>query len=70
MARTKGKFKTKPLPLSLIEPTHTALELLVNTGIYGNNPTEVAKTILLEHLRELERAGKIRVFPNENNDKK
>lgn len=70
MPRKKSKFKPIPLPLSLLEPTHKLLEQLIETGVYGNNPTEVAKTIVLDHLRELEKAKKIKTFPKIEDDEK
>jgi hypothetical protein len=46
----------------LVEPTHKILESLVETGGYGNNTTDAAREIIMEHLRRLERRRKIELF--------
>jgi hypothetical protein len=62
MGRKKGAYKPKRLPLTLIEPTHLILENLVKTGAYGNNTTDAARIIIMGHIHELEKGGKISVF--------
>ena len=62
MGRKKGAYKPKRLPLTLIEPTHSILENLVKTGAYGNNATDAARIIIMNHIQSLEEGGKISVF--------
>lgn len=62
MGRKKGGYKTKRVPLTVIEPTYKILEILVATGGYGNNPTEAVRVILMDHLRKLDDAAKIDLF--------
>lgn len=62
MGRKPAKFSPKRLPLTLIEPTRKILERLVETGGYGNNPTDAARLIIDKHIQELDAAGKIDLF--------
>lgn len=62
MGRKKNQFRPHKLPLTLNEPAHDRLEMLVKTGGYGNNPTEAAKIIIMRHLQELDAAQKINLF--------
>ena len=62
MGRRPAKVKPKRLPLTVIEQTHKILEILVETGGYGNNPTEAARIIIAKHIQELDGAEKIRLF--------
>jgi hypothetical protein len=66
MGRKKSKLRVKRLPLTLLEVTHNHLQKLVDSGIYGSSPTEAAKNIVLEHLRKLEKAGKLKAFGDAN----
>jgi hypothetical protein len=70
MGRKPSKRKPHRLPLTLIEPTRGLLEKLVDTGGYGNNPTEAARTIIMRHLQELDDKGKIKLFPPLDGDGK
>ena len=78
MARKKGRFRPKRLPLSLIEPIHKRLEKLVASGGYGNNPSDAAKIIIMRHLQVLDQRNKVNLFDgvfdvedgNKNGDKK
>jgi hypothetical protein len=69
MGRKPAKFKTKRLPLTLIEPTFRILEKLVETGGYGNNPTDAARIIIAKHVQELDSAEKIELFGAKTNNK-
>jgi hypothetical protein len=62
MGRKPAKVKPKRLPLTLIEQTHKILENLVDTGGYGNNPTEAARIIIAKHIQQLDAENKIRLF--------
>jgi hypothetical protein len=46
----------------LIEPSYLILENLVKTGAYGNNSTDAARIIIMAHIQQLEREGKISIF--------
>lgn len=59
MARAPNHFPPKQLTLSVIEPTRRYLARLVETGLYGNTENEVAKTMMLERIRQLIDEGKI-----------
>jgi hypothetical protein len=60
--RKPKPFKTKRLPLTLIERSHRILERLVATGGYGNNATEAAKIIITRHIQELDQSGRLAIF--------
>jgi hypothetical protein len=62
MGRKPGVYKPKRLPLTLIEPTHKILEILVKTGGYGNNTTDAARVIIMKHIQELDSQKKIELF--------
>ena len=62
MGRKPNPNKAKRLPLTLIEATLKRLQMLVNTGAYGNNPTEAARMIIAQHLRDLDEKKKIDIF--------
>ncbi len=53
---TKG---TKPFTVVLPEKAADRLEILVETGLYGSSRAEVAKNIILQHLQELWKSGKL-----------
>jgi hypothetical protein len=58
-----AKFNPKRLPLTLIEPTRKILEKLVESGGYGNNPTDAARIIISKHIQDLDSQKKIVIFP-------
>jgi hypothetical protein len=76
MPRKKAKFPPRKLPLTIIEPMHRHLELLVESGFYGNNTTDAARQIIAQHLRRLEKLKKLPSIafgespPDKNGDKK
>ena len=63
MGRKPNEFDTETVTLTLIEPTRRYLDRLVATGLYGNNPAEVAKVILLDRIRQLIDDGKLVELP-------
>ena len=65
MGRAPRKIKPVRLPLTVIPATQAILEKLVDTGAYGNNATDAAREIVMEHLRQLDRAKKIKLFPED-----
>ena len=62
MGRKTNPYKPERLPLTLIKPTRELLEQLVKTGAYGNNATDAARIIIMRHLQELDKRGKIDLF--------
>jgi Arc/MetJ-type ribon-helix-helix transcriptional regulator len=59
MAKPLASSETKPFTVVL--PTRAAdrLEILVETGLYGASRAEVAKNIILQHLQDLWKSGKL-----------
>lgn len=59
MAKSLASQGTKPFTVVLPEKAADRLEILVETGLYGSNRAEVARNIILQHLQELWKSGKL-----------
>jgi hypothetical protein len=59
MAKTPAGPDTKPFTIVLPAKAAERLEILVETGIYGASRAEVAKNIILQHLQDLWKSGKL-----------
>lgn len=59
MAKPPASQGTKPFTVVLPEKAADRLEILVETGLYGANRAEVARNIILQHLQELWKSGKL-----------
>ncbi|MEQ1782698.1 MAG: hypothetical protein ABMA14_15145 [Hyphomonadaceae bacterium] len=59
MAKPPASQGTKPFTVVLPEKAADRLEILVETGLYGSSRAEVAKNIILQHLQELWKSGKL-----------
>ena len=59
MAKPPASQVTKPFTVVLPEKASQRLEVLVNSGLYGSNRAEVARNIILQHLQELWKSGKL-----------
>ena len=59
MAKPPASLGTKPFTVVLPEKAADRLEILVETGLYGANRAEVARNIILQHLQELWKSGKL-----------
>ena len=59
MAKPPVSQGTKPFTVVLPEKAADRLEILVETGLYGSSRAEVAKNIILQHLQELWKSGKL-----------
>lgn len=59
MAKPPASSETKPFTVVLPAKAAERLEILVETGLYGSTRAEVAKNIILQHLRELWKSGKL-----------
>ncbi len=59
MAKPPTSQGTKPFTVVLPEKAADRLEILVETGLYGSSRAEVAKNIILQHLQELWKSGKL-----------
>jgi Arc/MetJ-type ribon-helix-helix transcriptional regulator len=59
MAKPPASRGTKPFTVVLPEKAAQRLEVLVNSGLYGSNRAEVARNIILQHLQELWKSGKL-----------
>ncbi len=59
MAKSPTSQGTKPFTVVLPEKAADRLEILVETGLYGSNRAEVARNIILQHLQELWKSGKL-----------
>lgn len=59
MAKTPTSADTKSFTIVLPTGAAEQLETLVKTGLYGASRAEVAKNIILQHLQDLWKAGKL-----------
>jgi Arc/MetJ-type ribon-helix-helix transcriptional regulator len=59
MAKPPATQGTKPFTVVLPEKAADRLEILVDSGLYGSNRAEVARNIILQHLQELWKSGKL-----------
>ena len=59
MARPRASSETKPFTVVLPTKAAERLEILVETGLYGSTRAEVAKNIILQHLQDLWKSGKL-----------
>lgn len=59
MAKPPASQGTKPFTVVLPEKAADRLEILVETGLYGSSRAEVAKNIILQHLQDLWKSGKL-----------
>jgi hypothetical protein len=57
MARRKNATPTTKVAPTIPLPVHARLERLAAEGLYGNNPSEVARYLILRGLDDLARAG-------------
>jgi Arc/MetJ-type ribon-helix-helix transcriptional regulator len=59
MAKAPGTPDTTPFTIVLPRKAAERLEILVETGLYGASRAEVAKNIILQHLQDLWKSGKL-----------
>jgi hypothetical protein len=59
MAKSPASPDTKPFTIVLPAKAAERLEILVETGLYGASRAEVAKNIILQHLQDLWKSGKL-----------
>jgi Arc/MetJ-type ribon-helix-helix transcriptional regulator len=59
MAKAPGNPDTTPFTIVLPRKAAERLEILVETGLYGASRAEVAKNIILQHLQDLWKSGKL-----------
>jgi len=59
MAKPPASSETKPFTVVLPSRAAERLEILVETGLYGSTRAEVAKNIILQHLQDLWKSGKL-----------
>jgi Arc/MetJ-type ribon-helix-helix transcriptional regulator len=59
MARPPANADTTPFTIVLPRKAAERLEILVETGLYGASRAEVAKNIILQHLQDLWKSGKL-----------
>ena len=59
MAKSPASSETKPFTVVLPTKAAERLEILVETGLYGSTRAEVAKNIILQHLQDLWKSGKL-----------
>jgi Arc/MetJ-type ribon-helix-helix transcriptional regulator len=59
MAKPPATRATKPFTVVLPDKAAERLEILVDSGLYGSNRAEVARNIILQHLQELWKSGKL-----------
>ncbi|MBK8839626.1 MAG: hypothetical protein IPO30_13245 [Hyphomonadaceae bacterium] len=59
MAKSPATSETKPFTVVLPTKAAERLEILVETGLYGSTRAEVAKNIILQHLQDLWKSGKL-----------
>ena len=55
--RAGNKIKTKTMKVSTTPAVYEQLLLLVKTGLFGKNPSEVAEELLRDKLRDRIREG-------------
>jgi Arc/MetJ-type ribon-helix-helix transcriptional regulator len=59
MAKPPATQSTKPFTVVLPAKAAERLEILVDSGLYGSNRAEVARNIILQHLQDLWKSGKL-----------
>ena len=59
MAKPHANSETTPFTIVLPRKAAERLEILVETGLYGASRAEVAKNIILQHLQDLWKSGKL-----------
>jgi len=59
MAKLPASSATKPFTVVLPAKAAERLEILVETGLYGSTRAEAAKLIILQHLQDLWKSGKL-----------
>jgi hypothetical protein len=59
MPRATNTQDSKPFTIVLPAKAAARLEVLVDSGLYGNSRAEVARMIILQHLQELWKSGKL-----------
>ena len=59
MARAPSNPDSKPFTIVLPAKAAERLEVLVDSGLYGNSRAEVARMIILQHLQDLWKSGKL-----------
>jgi hypothetical protein len=59
MAKPPASPDTKPFTIVLPAKAAERLEILIDIGLYGSSRAEVAKNIILQHLQDLWKSGKL-----------
>ena len=59
MAKPPATANTKSFTIVLPTKAAEDLEILLKTGLYGGSRAEAAKIIILQHLQELWKSGKL-----------
>ena len=59
MANPPASPETKPFTVVLPAKAAERLEVLVDSGLYGSSRAEVARMIILQHLQDLWKSGKL-----------
>jgi hypothetical protein len=59
MAKAPDTPETKPFTIVLPAKAAERLEILVETGLYGSSRAQVASNIILQHLQDLWKSGKL-----------
>jgi hypothetical protein len=59
MAKPPGTPDTTPFTIVLPKKAAERLEILVETGFYGASRAQVAANIILQHLQDLWKSGKL-----------
>jgi Arc/MetJ-type ribon-helix-helix transcriptional regulator len=59
MAKAPATSDSKPFTIVLPAKAAERLEILVESGLYGNSRAEVARSIILQHLQDLWKSGKL-----------
>ena len=59
MAKTPAGSDPKPFTVVLPAKAAERLEVLVDSGLYGSSRAEVARSIILQHLQDLWKSGKL-----------
>jgi Arc/MetJ-type ribon-helix-helix transcriptional regulator len=59
MAKAPATPETKPFTIVLPAKAAERLEILVETGLYGSSRAQVASNIILQHLQDLWKSGKL-----------
>ena len=59
MPRAPSNPDSKPFTIVLPQKAAERLEILVESGLYGNSRAELARSIILQHLQDLWKSGKL-----------